>query len=233
MPEEENEKIIFTLPETTNVVEAIEGILKNRGLSESADEFEEKQEKNIKPRLLVIRDVAYAIARNKTHEQELIKTLVEDLVISQEVAKNIISDIRRVIMPYVKIAQPNEVSVEELIMQKIKNHEENPQEVIPTGEKKPTITNVEENAKASQENKKYTDEIKKSLQEGLDKEPIEKTEEDLFREPLTNKPTKKEEKKEDEHKEEHKKPWKNRFENERNGPDSYREQIEEDSEEKS
>lgn len=139
--ESNNQRIIFTIPEETTILEVIFQILEDNELKESVKEAFDKSIKGEDSRFIIIRDAALTIARKMVPEEELIKLLSDHLKISQEKAKKVILNIKEKIIPYAKEVsdKTNEEenmlkSTQEIILEKIRNNP-NQNQVIPIPEK--------------------------------------------------------------------------------------------------
>jgi len=99
---ENNQRIIFDLPEYTTLLDVIDEILKNNGVEESDEEFFDKDIRGEEPRGIIIRDAALTIAEKKLPEDKLIDFLQKHLKTSKETAEKIVSDIKQKIMPFAK-----------------------------------------------------------------------------------------------------------------------------------
>jgi len=165
----EKENIIFELPdESTDLVDVIYDILDKNGLglSDDPDKWPEEKEKT---QAITIQDAAIDVFK-KIPEEKILLSLQKYLNIDSQKAKDVLFDIQQKIVPYIKVTKPGELSAQEIIMEKIRSHQEAPQ-TPSSGIKKPSITNVEENAQALQKEKKYTDDFKKFTQEEFEKKP--------------------------------------------------------------
>lgn len=198
--EENNKKLIFELPDdSVDIIDTVYGILDRYNLRSKKDLIELPQKRE-KTQAMTIIDSAINIFNN-TPQEKLSLDLQKYLEINSEIADKIILDIKKDLVPYIKISKPEtsiaeKESVQSIILEKIKQGQENIQKPL-NDVKKVTIKNVEENAEVSQQNKLYTDDVKKVIQETTEKGRPEK---EKFGE--------------------------SRFEEEKKGPDSYREPIE-------
>lgn len=169
--------MIFTFPGETTIIEVIDEILKNNGLTESPGEFFNKSTKGQEPRAIVVRDAAISLTRKKAPEDVIASLLQKHLATSKEVAQKIISDIKEKILPFAgrkeapeksstKIDLPEEEKKEafkkakEELLRKIEINKNIPKpepKQAPTPYKKnPEITDVEDNAKDMEKEKKLT-----------------------------------------------------------------------------
>ena len=202
--EQKSEKFIFNLQNNTTVFSVIRDILKNNGVPEERQEYIEKVDNNEKTKFDTVFNSAIALSKKESSEENIRTTLEKDLGVSVEATQRIINDIKQKLIPYGKIIQltnspMEDLSAQDIILEKIRSREDSQKDYL-FGIKKIAVTNVEENAKLSQKDKIYTDEIKKSIQEGLTKETIKRVEENhpskTSKEDTVNKNSFSEEKKE-------------------------------------
>ena len=179
----EQEKIhfIFDLPNNIMIADTVRDILKHNGLTEDKRTYIKKMANKEKSRLSIIFNATFDLAQKKSSRENIVLALQNDLEVPKETCESIINDVEQQLLPYAKTIQLRDpslevVSAQEIILEKVRSHEERPKDYL-SGIKKITVTNVEENAKLSQKDKTYSDEIKKSIQEGLVKESINRIEE--------------------------------------------------------
>lgn len=96
--ENNNQKIIFLVPEDTNLAKIILSILiENNIVQDPADASEEEIKK-----LTFINNIAKNIFEQKTTEREAINLLQEEFKTNNEIAIKIIDDVKQKIIPYAK-----------------------------------------------------------------------------------------------------------------------------------
>lgn len=193
----ENEKIIsFVLPEDITVIEIIDNILKNNNLEESDDEFIDKDERGIKPRLIILRDAAIDIFQKEISDKKIVELLAKQLDTSKQVAENIIKDINEKLIPYAKIIDlTKEAETESKQKEEEKDNYDKEkyrqdllrkisptsvpikeiEEILPPKVKKPETADVEKNAEKIQHTKERISEKE---------EPQKQEKKDTYREPV-------------------------------------------------
>ena len=72
MQKEINKRIIFNIPGDTTLVDILEDILRNNGLTESDEEYFNTSQQGKEPRLLIIRDAMLILIQNKVPEKKVI-----------------------------------------------------------------------------------------------------------------------------------------------------------------
>jgi len=96
------EKIIFALPENISLINLMDEILKYNNLEESDEEYVNKLDKGIEPRLIIVRDAAIIIAQKKFPEKKVAEFLAQHLKTSHETAEKIITEINEKLIPYAR-----------------------------------------------------------------------------------------------------------------------------------
>ena len=201
MEKNNNQIIDFVLPGDITLAEVIDDILKKNGLKESLEEYYDESNKDKEPRVVIIRNAALVILQKKIPEEKLVELLQKHLETSQETAQKTVNDINQKLIPFAKIINlEKESKIEdqkeefrEKLIEKInanRNIATEDEEKYPLPySKKLDITNVEENAKIIQKEKKFTEENKnKTIEEtkkfGDNKFANEKKDQDTYREPI-------------------------------------------------
>src|SRR3989344_3930877 len=163
MQKEINKRIIFNIPGDTTLVDILEDILRNNGLTESDEEYFNTSQQGKEPRLLIIRDAMLILIQNKVPEKKLASFLSTHLKTSPKVAEKIIEEIKEKLLPSVKEVTNGTEKIEitekstdtqKILLEKIqqktreqKLQQKPKEEPLPPGVKKPKNTNVEQNAK--------------------------------------------------------------------------------------
>lgn len=192
MEKNNNQRIIFNLPEEITLVRVIDEILKNNGLEESNKEFFNKSIKGKEPRAIIIRDAAITIVEKRVSEKKIIELLAKHIETSQETAQKITEDIKQKLVPHAKIVPmgeqkiPSKISTQEIILEKIrrKMSEEKPPEKsqqgeTPPGAKKIEVKDVDKNAEKLKQEREEIDKPG-TVGEGLQ----HKGQTDRYREPI-------------------------------------------------
>ncbi len=197
MDEQKNLRVIFTKEADYMFAD----ILESNGFKESEEEFDKYIFEEKETRANIIRGIMIAIAKKITPDEELIENLQKHLEISKESAENLVKDIKSKLLPLLLIYPDEKFSdpiFREEISKKVFGDEKNESLSAPLVKKNPPtqtdklppfikrveIKNVEENAEFYQQDKKYTDEAKKSIEEGLKEEPVEKIKDHPINKPI-------------------------------------------------
>ena len=163
-----NQNIIFDLPEETDLVDVIYNILEKNQIKDDPDQWFEREKSGQDSQAVIIKHAAIVLFKKIAPDEKIAELLQKHLAISQEIAKNIIQDIKLKLVAYMKLDNAG---------------------TIPPGIKNPETKNVAENAKISEENKKYTQDTKEILQNNQPK-PITSNQQnspqksDNYREPI-------------------------------------------------
>ncbi len=170
---------------------AFDTLMGKYNLQESLqEEFERYIKKGKFTRWIMLRRVIKALAGKSISEEEFIIAVEKIISIDQQKAVQIAQDIKMDIIPFLevfpeeKLSDPifreeiakkiwgsekisPESSIQEILLEKIRDNTriKNNASILISKVKKIDITNVEENAKFSQKDKVYTDEMKKIIQE--------------------------------------------------------------------
>ncbi|MBU4274348.1 hypothetical protein KKE19_00880 [Patescibacteria group bacterium] len=182
-----NQKIVFSLPEDITIVDVIFSILKNNGLEETPEESCEKRTKGKPSKLIIIRDAAKNIAENKLSEKDLVSSLQKQLDIPKETAEKLIKEIKEKIVSFAKkiTIRPEVAFPSKTILQKKSFPMEEDLLII-----KPLPTNnnegkiAEENIIGKKQGKsKSVEKIRKTIETSEKSKPSQKSS-DIYREPI-------------------------------------------------
>lgn len=168
------------------MVEVIDEILSNNSLAESDQEFLDKSDNGLEPRLIIIRDAALVMAEKKVPEKKIVELLQEHLETSKEIAQNIVNEINQKLIPYAKAISDEEETTpsensdySQELLEKIQQNAPTKtpkEEPLPAYEKKIEISNVEKNAEKLTKARTVINQEKKPAQGGKPdpyKEPLE------------------------------------------------------------
>ena len=142
--EPDTQKIVFTIPEESSVIDLIYEILEENGLKETPHESVEKSLQKQISRSNAVRDAIWSLAEKKDSEENITLLLQKQLEIIPEKAEKIINDLKQKIIPYAKKwSTVNTTSTE------MTNNENSRTSFV----KKPSIENVEKNEKTIEQKK--------------------------------------------------------------------------------
>ncbi len=182
-----NQKIVFSLPEDITIIDVIFGILKNNALEETPAETCEKRTKANPSRLIIIRDAAKSIAENKLSEKDLIFSLQRQLDIPKETAEKLINEIKEKIVSFAKKITIGKETASPLKI--IPQEKSFPiEEGFPTIKTLPTNNNeskiiIEENIIGKKREKSKSAEKIRKIIETQKSKPSQKSS-DIYREPI-------------------------------------------------
>jgi hypothetical protein len=97
--ENNKQKIIFDVPETTSPVQIIINILEKNGIEDPLDDITAE---NTEPKLVIINDSAKNLFDKKITEEEMSKVLQNKINVSKEKATAIINGIKEQLIPFAK-----------------------------------------------------------------------------------------------------------------------------------
>lgn len=192
--DEKNLVAIFTEEADTILYD----IMTKYSLKESDDERINKLMRNKLSNEVILDHEIKNFLKKELSFDQFIKILEANLEIDYQSAENLAKDIKEVLLQFIDLVPEDQLEEynEKHDKGKLKNPTLNNESNV-NYIKKIDIKNVEENAEISQQNKLYTDDVKKVIQEVSQENLPEKE-----------------------------KLGENRFEDEKKGPDSYREPIE-------
>lgn len=167
-------------------------ILEKYGLTETEEDIQKQIEINIDSRRTTLRKAISEFAKKNILEEEFYNLSEKKLLIKKPDAENLLREIKEKLLPQL-LVHPSERFIDPVFREEVskKAFNESEKNNPPTPYiKNPTIQNVEENAKVSDQTKKFSEETKKIIQNVEErkipenKPENEKKSSDTYREPI-------------------------------------------------
>lgn len=136
-----SQKIIFDLPEETDLVDVIYDILEKNNIKDTPDQWAMRAKRNEESQAVIMKNATVVLFKKIVPDEKIIDLLQKYLTISPEKAKSILQDLKNQLLPYAKFSLPEKPN-------------------LGVGVKPIEIKNVAQNAKANEGEKKFTQENK-------------------------------------------------------------------------